>query len=125
MKLPTNRNFGIVFFVIFLLISIWPMIVGQSSIRLWSLIISLIFLVLGILNSKLLSPLNFAWMKFGEILGKIIAPIVMGLIFFIVVTPIGLLIRLIGKDILKLKFSKKNTYWIKRNKSVGSMRRQF
>jgi len=125
MKLPTNRNFGIVFFIIFLLISIWPIIDGQSSIRLWSLVISLIFLVLGILNSKLLSPLNFAWMKLGEILGKIIAPIVMSLIFFIVITPIGLLTRLTGKDLLKLKFSKKNSYWIKRNKTLGSMKRQF
>ncbi len=125
MKLPTNRNFGIVFFIIFLLISIWPIIDGQSSIRLWSLVISLIFLALGILNSKLLSPLNFAWMKLGEILGKIIAPIVMSLIFFIVITPIGLLTRLTGKDLLKLKFSKKNSYWIKRNKTLGSMKRQF
>ena len=125
MKLPTNRNFGIVFFIIFLLISIWPIIDGQSSIRLWSLVISLIFLALGILNSKLLSPLNFAWMKLGEILGKIIAPIVMSLIFFIVITPIGLLKRLTGKDLLKLKFSKKNSYWIKRNKTLGSMKRQF
>ena len=125
MKLPTNRNFGIVFFIIFLLISTWPIIDGQSSIRLWSLVISLIFLALGILNSKLLSPLNFAWMKLGEILGKIIAPIVMSLIFFIVITPIGLLTRLTGKDLLKLKFSKKNSYWIKRNKTLGSMKRQF
>ena len=125
MKLPTNKNFGIVFFIIFLLISVWPIINGQSSIRLWSLVISLIFLILGILNSKLLSPLNFAWMKLGEMLGKIIAPIVMSLIFFTVITPIGLLTRLTGKDLLKLKFSKKNSYWIKRNKTLGSMKMQF
>ena len=125
MKLPTNRNFGIVFFIIFLLISVWPIINGQSSIRFWSLVISIIFLILGILNSKLLSPLNFAWMKFGEMLGKIIAPIIMSLIFFTVITPIGLLTRLTGKALLKLKFSKKNSYWIKRNKTLGSMKMQF
>lgn len=125
MKLPSNRNFGIVFFIIFLLISVWPIINGQSSIRLWSLVISIIFLILGILNSKLLSPLNFTWMKFGEMLGKIIAPIIMSLIFFTVITPIGLLTRLTGKDLLKLKFSKKNSYWIKRNKTLGSMKMQF
>lgn len=125
MKLPTNKNFGIVFFIIFLLISVWPIINGQSSIRLWSLVISIIFLILGILNSKLLSPLNFVWMKFGEMLGKIIAPIIMSLIFFTVITPIGLLTRLTGKDLLKLKFSKKNSYWIKRNKTLGSMKMQF
>ena len=98
-KVSSNRNFGIVFFVVFLLISIWPIIDGHS-LRIWSLIISFTFLFLGLLNSKILSPLNLLWIKFGEILGKIIAPLVMGIIYFIVITPIGLFMRFIGKDIL-------------------------
>ena len=84
-----------------------------------------IFLVLGLLNSKLLNPLNIVWVKFGELLGRIVAPIVMAIIYFIIVTPIGLFMRLIGKDLLNIKFSKSNTYWIKREKRVGSMKKQF
>ena len=123
-KVSTNRNFGIVFFVVFLLISIWPIIDGHS-LRIWSLIISFTFLFLGLLNSKILSPLNLLWIKFGEILGKIIAPLVMGIIYFIVITPIGLFMRFIGKDILGKKFLKTQSYWIKREKNIGSMKRQF
>ena len=120
----SNKNFGIVFFIVFLLIAVWPLIDGQS-LRVWSLIVSLIFLVLGLLNSKLLNPLNLAWVKFGKILGKIVAPIVMGVIYFIIVTPIGLFLRLFGKDLLQIKFSKNNSYWIKREKNIGTMKRQF
>ena len=123
-KVSSNRNFGIVFFVVFLLISIWPIIDGHS-LRIWSLIISFTFLFLGLLNSKILSPLNLLWIKFGEILGKIIAPFVMGIIYFIVITPIGLFMRFIGKDILGKKFLKTQSYWIKREKNIGSMKRQF
>ena len=123
-KINSNRGFGIVFFVVFLLISIWPSIEGQS-IRIWALTLSLIFLVLGLLNSKLLSPFNLIWVKFGEVLGRIIAPIAMGVVYFIIITPIGLFMRLIGKDLLRTKFSKNNSYWIKREKNIGSMKRQF
>ena len=123
-KINSNRGFGIVFFVVFLLISIWPSIEGQS-IRIWALTVSLIFLVLGLLNSKLLSPFNLIWVKFGEVLGRIIAPIAMGVVYFIIITPIGLFMRLIGKDLLRTKFSKNNSYWIKREKNIGSMKRQF
>ena len=123
-KVSSNRNFGIVFFVVFLLISIWPIIDGHS-LRIWSLIISFTFLSLGLLNSKILSPLNLLWIKFGEILGKIIAPLVMGIIYFIVITPIGLFMRFIGKDILGKKFLKTQSYSIKREKNIGSMKRQF
>ena len=123
-KINSNRGFGIVFFVVFLLISIWPSIEGQS-IRIWALTVSLIFLVLGLLNSKLLSPFNLIWVKFGEVLGRIIAPIAMGVVYFIILTPIGLFMRLIGKDLLRTKFSKNNSYWIKREKNIGSMKRQF
>jgi len=123
-KIGSNRNFGIVFFVFFLIVSIWPLIDG-GTLRVWSVVISLAFLFLGLLNSKILSPLNLLWMKFGVLLGKIIAPMVLGLIYFLVITPIGLLMRLIGKDLLKKNFSKNNSYWIKRNKNVGSMKKQF
>ena len=120
----SNKNFGIVFFIVFLLIAVWPLIDGQS-LRVWSLIVSLIFLVLGLLNSKLLNPLNLAWVKFGKILGKVVAPIVLGVVYFIIITPIGLFLRLTGKDLLQTKFSKNNSYWIKREKNIGPMKKQF
>ena len=123
-KKENNKSFGILFFIIFLLITLWPLI-NSESIRLWALGVALIFLVLGITNSKILSPIKKSWIKLGEILGKIIAPIVMGFIYFIIITPIGLFIRLIGKDILSLKFNKNQSYWIKRSKNVNTMKRQF
>ena len=123
-KISSNRSFGILFSIVFTIIAFWPTING-NPLRLWSIPISVIFLVLGLLNSKLLNPLNIVWVKFGELLGRIIAPIVMAIIYFIIVTPIGLFMRLIGKDLLNIKFSKANTYWIKREKKVGSMKKQF
>ena len=123
-KISSNRSFGILFSIVFAIITFWPIISGDP-LRLWSIPISIIFLVLGLLNSKLLNPLNIVWVKFGELLGKIIAPLVMAIIYFIIVTPIGLFMRLIGKDLLNLKFSKANSYWIKREKKVGSMKKQF
>ena len=123
-KNENNISFGILFFIVFFLIAIWPLI-DSGSIRIWSIVLSFIFLILGILNSKLLSPLKSAWIKLGEILGKIIAPIVMGFIYFLIITPIGLLMRLIGKDLLGIKYSKNNSYWIKRAKNINTMKRQF
>jgi len=123
-KKSSNRSFGLLFFVVFFLIGIWPLF-NENDYRLWSLIISIIFLILGLLNSKLLNPLNNLWIKFGEILGKIIAPIVMMIVFFIVLTPVSFIVRLFGKDLLKLKFIKKNSYWIYRKKNIGSMKKQF
>ena len=123
--MPTNRNFGIVFFIVFLLIGLFPLIQNKEP-RVWSLVISIIFLILGILNSKILTPLNNLWIKFGELLGKIIAPIVMGVVYFIILTPISLLVRIFGKDLLGLKYSKNlNSYWIKRKKKIGTMDKQF
>jgi len=123
-NISSNRTFGILFFVVFLFIGLWPLInLGEP--RIWSLIISVIFLILGLINSKLLSPLNKIWVMFGELIGKIIAPIVMGIVFFIIITPIGLFMRLIGKDLLQTKFSKKNSYWINREKNVGPMNKQY
>ena len=123
-KISSNRSFGILFSIVFAIIAFWPTING-NPLRLWSIPISVIFLVLGLLNSKLLNPLNIVWVKFGELLGRIVAPIVMAIIYFIIVTPIGLFMRLIGKDLLNIKFSKANTYWIKREKKVSSMKKQF
>ena len=123
-KISSNRSFGILFSIVFAIISFWPIISGDP-LRLWSIPISIIFLILGLLNSKILNPLNIVWVKFGELLGRIIAPIVMAIIYFIIVTPIGLFMRLIGKDLLNIKFSKSNTYWIKREKKISSMKKQF
>ena len=123
-KISSNRSFGILFSIVFAIIAFWPIING-NPLRLWSIPISIIFLILGLLNSKLLNPLNIVWVKFGELLGRIIAPIVMAIIYFIIVTPIGLFMRLIGKDLLNIKFSKANTYWIKREKKISSMKKQF
>ena len=123
-KLGSNKSFGIVFFVLFLLISLYPLI-NNENIRLWSLIISLIFLVLGILNSNLLSPLNKIWFRFGILLGKLISPVIMGIIFFLVVTPIGLIMRLLGKDLLNLKYNNYQSYWIEKNDPKSKMKNQF
>ena len=123
-KKENNKSFGILFFIVFSLIAVWP-ILDSSSIRIWAIVVSLIFLILGILNSKILTPLKKAWIKFGELLGKIIAPIVMGFIYFLIITPIGILMRLIGKDLLGMKYSKNNSYWIRRAKNINTMKRQF
>ena len=114
-KLPSNRNFGIIFFIVFALIAFYPLING-NNIRLSFLIASLIFLILGILNSKFLLPLNKIWFRFGIFLGKIISPLIMGMIFFLVVTPIGLLMKLFGKDLLNLKYNKDRSYWIEKKR---------
>ena len=124
-KISSNKSFGILFFTVFFLIGIWPLFNGEA-LRIWAIPIALIFLVLGLINSKVLTPLNLIWVKFGELLGKIIAPIVMALVYFVVLTPISLILRLVNKDILKLKILKNtDSYWIKRKKKIGSMKKQF
>jgi hypothetical protein len=123
-KIGSNKSFGIVFFIVFLVIGIWPLL-SENNIRIWSLILSLIFLILGLFNSSFLTPLNKLWFKFGILLGKFMAPLIMGIIFFIVVTPIGLIMRLFNKDLLKLKFNNDKTYWLKRDKIKSEMKNQF
>jgi hypothetical protein len=120
----TEKSFGILFFLVFVVISFYPILSG-GQIRLLFLIPAIIFLILAFLKPVVLRPLNIAWIKLGEILGRVIAPIVMFLLFFLILTPIGLLVRLFGKDLLKIKFSKNNSYWIKREKSIGTMKKQF
>ena len=123
-KISSNRSFGIVFFVVFLLIALYP-VINNEEIRVWSLIVSLIFLVLGLLNSKILNPLNQIWFKFGVLLGRIISPLIMAIIFFFVVTPIGLIMRILGKDILNLRYNTKKTYWIEKTGPKSKMKNQF
>ena len=108
-KIGSNRSFGIVFCIVFLIIALYPL-TNIGEIRIWALIISICFLILGLIKSTFLTPLNKLWFKFGIFLGKIISPLVMGIIFFLVVTPIAILMRLLGKDLLNLKFSNNNTY---------------
>jgi hypothetical protein len=123
-KISSNKSFGIVFFIVFLLIATYPLI-NNGELRIWSLILSLVFLILGILNSKILYPLNKIWFKFGLLLGKIVSPLVMVIIFFLVVTPIGLLMRILNKDLLNLKFNKSKSYWIEKNEQKSKMKNQF
>ena len=123
-KISSNKSFGIVFFIVFLIIALYPMIKG-GDLRLWSLIVSLIFLILGLINSNILTPLNRLWFKFGIFLGKIVSPIILGTIFFLIVTPTGLLLRLFGKDVINLKYNKDNSYWIKKTGPKSNMKDQF
>jgi hypothetical protein len=127
-KTGSNKSFGIVFFIVFFIFAIWPLKnnLAISEIRILPLIISFVFLFLGLINSKLLTPLNIVWYKFGLMLGAIIAPIVMGVVFFAVVTPTGLIMKIFGKDLLKMKLNKNSkSYWVNSDKSNSSMKRQF
>ena len=123
-KVSSNKSFGIVFSIFFLLVSIY-LLLNNDSIYYWSLLVSFIFLVLGLMNSKILSPLNLLWFKFGILLGKIVSPIVMGVIFFLVVTPISIILKIFGKDILNLKFNNNKTYWIEKDGPKSNMKKQF
>ena len=123
-KISSNKSFGILFFIVFLIIAIWPLL-NCYEIRYWSLIISIVFLLLGILNSKILTPLNKIWFKFGILLGNVIAPIVMGIIFFLVVTPTAIIMKILRKDLLNLKKNNKNSYWIEKQKQNSRMKKQF
>ena len=123
-KISSNKSFGIVFFIVFLIISLYPL-VNSENIRIWSLIISLSFLILGLINSSILTPFNKIWFKFGILIGKIVSPFIMGVIFYVVVTPTSLLLRLFKKDILNLKFNDNKSYWINKNEKRSKMKNQF
>ena len=123
-KIPTNRNFGLVFCFVFFLIFLEP-IIRDAQLRYWSLVISLVFMILGLINSKLLTSLNKIWYKFGLFLGKIVSPFLMGLIFFLVVTPTSLLLKLFNKDILNKNKKKTKSYWIEKDEKKSSMKNQF
>ena len=122
--MSSNRSFGLLFFIVFLIIGLWPL-KNDFELNYIFIGISIIFLILGLLNSKVLTPLNKIWVKFGELLGKIIAPLVMALVYFFILTPISLIMRIFGKDLLNLKSSEESSYWIKREKNIGTMNKQF
>ena len=123
-EIGSNRSFGLVFFFVFLIIAFYPLL-NEKPINALLLGISIIFLILGLLNSKILNPLNIIWFKFGLLLGRIISPLVMGVIFFVIVTPIGIFMRLIKKDLLNLKFNNNKTYWSKKTGPKSKMKNQF
>ena len=123
-KIGTNRSFGIVFFIFFLIVSIFPLF-KDGNIRIWSLIVALIFLISGLLNFRILSPLNKIWFKFGILLGSFISPIIMGIVFFVIVTPTALVMKVLGKNLLNLKRKNKKTYWIEKTGPKSKMENQF
>ena len=123
-SINSNKSFGILFFVVFFLYGIWP-VLSSNEIRIWSLSMGIIFLILGLLNSKLLTPFYNLWIKLGTLLGRIVSPIVMFLVYFVFITPLAVIIRLFGKDLLRKKFNKSPSYWIKREKNIGTMKKQF
>ena len=123
-KNKSNKSFGIIFFIVFLIIGLWPLINGED-VRIWSILVSLPFLILGILNSRILSPLSYVWIKLGIIMGKFISPIIMAIIFYLLISPFGIVMRIFGKDLLMKKYSKKSSYWIKREKKMNPMKMQF
>ena len=123
-NLPSNRNFGIVFFVVFFIISFWPLL-NDGNIKVWSVILAIFFLILGLLNSKILTPLNKVWYKFGILLGSVVSPIVMGIVFFAVVTPTSLLMKIFGKNLLGIKKDNKKSYWVEKSQIKSKMKNQF
>ena len=123
-KISSNRSFGIVFFIVFILIAFYPLI-NQGEVRTWSVLVSLFFLIFGVINSKILTPLNQVWFKFGILLGRFVSPVVMGAVFFVVVTPTSVIMKVLQKNLLNLKKGNKKTYWIERSKIKSKMKNQF
>ena len=126
-KIGSNKSFGIVFFVFFVLVSLYPLIY-EKNINFYFLIVAFIFLFLGVVNSVLLTPLNFIWFKLGILLSKFFSPLIMSIIFFLVVTPISIIARIFKKDFLildKTKNNNKNSYWINKEKYKTTMKNQF
>ena len=122
----SNRSFGLVFFLVFIIIAFWSFRGNLPQIKFLPLSISLVFLILGLMNSKLLTPFNKIWIKFGNLLGSIISPIIMGVVFFLIVTPTGIILRIFGKDLLKIKYdNNKKSYWNEKDKRTSKMKQQF
>ncbi len=122
-KKKNNITFGILFFFFFLIIGLYPL-KSDEAIRVWFVVLSLVLLIITIIKPNLFTFLNKLWIKFGILLGRIISPIVMGLVFFFVVTPIGMLVRILRKDVMGLKRGA-TSYWINREDKVQSMKKQF
>ena len=127
-KGSSDRAFGFVFTVLFAVIGLWPLI-NSGDVRLWSLIVAAVILATALIRPTLLAPFNRAWMKFGLLLHKITNPVIMGLIFFLTVTPTALIMRAMGKDPLRRKFDPSATsYWIDRDPpgpEPETMKQQF
>ena len=124
-KMSSNRSFGLVFFLVLITIGFWPL-KNDGDVRIYFVLLSMFFLILGLINSRLLNPLNLLWFKFGILIGFFMAPIVMGAVFFLVVTPTGLIMKMFGKKLLDNKFDKsKKSYWINCDKKNNSMKNQF
>ena len=124
-KTGSLRSFGIVFFLVFIIIALYPLI-NDQGIRIWSLTVSFIFLYLGLVNSNILKPLNFIWFKFGIFLGKFIAPIAIGIVYFTVVFPTFLFLKIFKKNYLNIKYERnKNSYWINAEDKNNTMKDQF
>ena len=122
-KLKDNIAFGIFFYILFLIIGFYPLISG-GVIRIWSVVLSLVFLIITIIRPNLFTFSNKLWIKFGILFGKIISPIVMGLVFFVVVMPIGILVKILKKDVMGLKRGA-SSYWVNREDKTQSMKKQF
>ena len=124
-KSGSIKSFGIVFFFVFIIIALYPLL-NDHGIRVWSVIVSFIFLFLWVVNSPILKPLNLIWFKLGLFLGKFIAPIVMGIVYFIVVFPTSLLLKLFKKNYLNIKYEKNiNSYWINVKIKNTTIKNQF
>ena len=128
LKQSSDRFFGLTFFVVFLIIALWPL-KGQNSINLSALCIAMVFLAISFFSPTWLAPLNRQWLKFGELLHCIVSPFILGIMFFGIVTPVSVLLRLAGKDLLNTKFDNKaSSYWIKREPPgpiKTSLKKQF
>ena len=121
----SEKSFGIVFSIVFLIVALYPL-TNSEGLRIWALVVSIIFFLLAFLAPKILVFPNKLWFKFGLLLGSIVAPIVMAFVYFVTVLPTGLIMRLLGKDLLKQRLDKNaKSYWIKRSVPVGSMKNQF
>ena len=124
MKKSSSKSFGYLFFGLFLILSLWP-VLNDNSINFLFLSISAVFLILTILKAKILDFLNNYWIKLGELLGRVVAPIIMFLVFFVIVTPLSLLTKLLKKDLLNMRFNDSKTYWTNKVKKIDSMDKQF
>ena len=121
----SEKSFGVVFSIVFLIVALYPLI-NSESLRIWALFVSVIFLLLAYVAPKILSLPNKLWFKFGLLIGSIVAPIVITLVYFVTVLPTGLIMRLLGKDLLMKKLNKNaKSYWIERKQPMGSMKNQF
>ena len=121
----SEKSFGIVFSIVFLIVALYPLI-NSEGLRIWALVASIIFFFLAFIAPKVLVFPNKLWFKFGLLLSSIVAPIVMAFVYFVTVLPTGLIMRLLGKDLLKQKLDKNaKTYWVKRSEPMGSMKNQF